>query len=247
MRPPRGLRLHPARLPLACAVLLPLLAAGCGGERPPPPRVFSPPNYAYLTKIQLNVGAIEVEDHSVPGGTDAAGAVDVSAQSPTPPSVALTEMAHDRLFADGTSGKAVFVIDQANIMRDPNGTLNGVMAVHLDLLTARGTRGGYAEARVAKQYVPGSEPADFRGTLYDLTNQMMSDMNVEFEFQIRRSLKDWLVSTANVPAPVAAQPLSPPAPETPALPSFIPPPQPASPPPPRMSPPPGFLQAPPSQ
>jgi hypothetical protein len=206
--------------------------------------VFAPPNYAYLTKIQLNVGAIDIEDHAAPGGTDAVGAVDVSAQSPTPPSVALTEMAHDRLFADGTSGKAVFVIDQASILRDPNGTLNGVMAVHLDLLTAGGKRGGYAEARVAKQYVPGSEPADFRGTLYDLTNQMMSDMNVEFEFQIRRSLKDWLVSTANVPAPVAAQPLAPPpAPEAPALPSFIPPPQPVSPPQ-QMSPPPGYLETP---
>jgi len=242
------------------SVLLPLAVAGCGGEPPPPPRVFTPPNYSYLTKLRLNVGEIDVEDHAGPGGAEVqTGGEDVSSQSPTPPSVALEEMAHDRLFAAGTSGKAVFVIDQASILRAPDGTLSGLLAVHLDLLTARGAHGGYAEARVAKQYVPGSEPADFRGTLYDLTNQMMADMNVELEFQVRKSLKDWLVTTTAVPLPVQAQPLAPPPPPpaTSALPPWIPtapgqPPQqygapgmPDQPPPPQMSPPPGYLQPPP--
>ncbi len=243
---------------LASAVLLPLLTAGCGGgEPPPPPRVFAPPNYSYLTKLRLNVGDIDIEDHAGPGGAEVqTGGQDVSNQSPTPPSVALEEMAHDRLFAAGTSGKAVFVIDQASIIRAETGTLSGLLAVHLDLLTPGGARAGYAEARVAKQYTPGSEPEDFRGTLYDLTNQMMADMNVELEFQIRRTLKDWLVTAASVPLPVQVQPLAPPPPPASALPPWIPntpaqPPQqfgaPGMPdhPPPQMSPPPGYLQPPP--
>ncbi len=250
------------RAVLASAVLLTLLTAGCGGDEPPPPRVFTPPNYSYLTKLRLNVGDIDVEDHAGPGGAEVqSGGEDVSNQSPTPPSVALEEMAHDRLFAAGTSGKAVFVIDQASILRAPNGTLSGLLAVHLDLLTAGGARAGYAEARVAKQYTPGSEPEDFRGTLYDLTNQMMADMNVELEFQVRKSLKDWLVTATSVPLPVQAQPLAPPTPPQPTsvLPPWIPaapgePPQqqygapgmPDQPPPPQqMSPPPGYLQPPP--
>jgi hypothetical protein len=223
---------------------LTVLLAGCGGDEPPPPRSFAPPNYAYLTKIRLNVGQIDIEDHTVPGGTGADGEQDVSVQSPTPPAVALTEMAHDRLFAAGTSGKAVFVIDQASILRAPNGTLSGLLAIHLDLLTAGGARAGYAEARVAKQYVPGSGPEDVPGTLYDLTNQMMTDMNVELEFQIRKSLRDWLVTSTSVPQPVQAQPLQAPAQ---ALPSFIPqaPAPPTDQPPPQMSPPAGYLPAPP--
>jgi hypothetical protein len=239
------MRLFPRALPASCTWLLAitLLLAGCGGDAPPPPRSFAPPNYAYLTKIRLNVGQVDIEDHSLTGGTGPDGEQDVSAQSPTPPSVALTEMAHDRLFAAGTSGKAVFVIDQANILRAPNGTLSGLLAIHLDLLTAGGARAGYAEARVAKQYVPGSAPEDFRGTLYDLTNQMMTDMNVELEFQIRKSLKDWLVTSTSVPQPVQAQPLPSPAP---VLPPFIPQaPAPQATDQPQMSPPPGYLQAPP--
>ena len=248
----------------SCAWLLALtvLLAGCGGDEPLPPRHFAALNYAYLTKIRLNVGEIDIEDHSVPGGSGPGGAQDVSAQSPAPPAAALTQMAHDRLFAAGTSGKAVFVIDQANILRAPDGTLSGLLAIHLDLLTAGGARAGYAEARVAKQYVPGSGPEDLPGTLYDLTSQMMADMNVELEFQIRKSLRDWLVTAASVPQPVQAQPLQ--APSAP-MPSFIPQAQPSQaqppqvqapqdtlappvidqPPPQQMSPPPGYLETPP--
>jgi hypothetical protein len=44
---------------------------------------------------------------------------------------------------------------------------------------------------------------------------MMSDMNVEFEFQVRRSLKEYLQDTATAvptPAPVQSQDLAPPTP-----------------------------------
>jgi hypothetical protein len=104
----------------------------------------------------------------------------------------------------------------------------------------------YAEARVSRQHVPGSEPENLRNNLYDMTRQMMDDMNVELEYQIRRSMRSWLVSNTAVPAPVIAVPL---APATPAA----PPPEQAAPPvyqspdqspPIQMSPPPGFLQPP---
>ena len=41
-----------------------------------------------------------------------------------------------------------------------------------------------------------------------MTRAMMDDMNVEFEYQVRRSLKDWLATTTAVPAPVESQPLT---------------------------------------
>ena len=47
----------------------------------------------------------------------------------------------------------------------------------------------------------------FRTVLYDMTKSMMSDMNVEFEYQIRRNLKDWLTNGAAPGMPVEQAPL----------------------------------------
>ena len=140
-------------------------------------------------------------------------------------------MARDRLFAAGTAGSATFTIDQASIVREPNGALDGQFAVHLDLTASGGARAGFAEARVARQYVPGSDSENGSANLYALTRQMMDAMNVELEFQVRRTLKPWLVVGGGAPAPVVAQPLgvpgAPPPPDprviaSPALPPATP-------------------------
>ena len=257
-----------ANILLACCFVLPLALAGCGDDAPVTQQTFAPLDYGYLSKLRLNVGTIDVQDHSTPlGGSD------LSALAPTPPAQALSQMARERLFAAGTSGTAVFVIDQASIVRGPSGALDGELAVHLDTMSDGGRRTGHAEARVARQHVPGSDGEDQRAALYALTRQMMDDMNVELEFQVRRSLKDWLVTAGAVPTAVEAQPLpgSPlppssgaasssatfdaPAPQAPvppplsapsALPSATPPIVSDDAPPAQvMSPPPGYLQAPP--
>jgi hypothetical protein len=40
-----------------------------------------------------------------------------------------------------------------------------------------------------------------------MTKSMMNDMNIEFEYQIHRSLKSWLTSAAAPEAPVQQAPL----------------------------------------
>ena len=216
------------------AWLLPLLLFACG-EEPPPPASYPPLSYSYLTPLRLNVASIEIENRAVPTGPD-----DVAALSPVTPVAALEQMAHDRLFAAGTSGSAVFVIDDASILRQPDGALSGSLAVHLNIDTAAGHRAAYAEARVSRIRTPGGDE-DLRTSLYQLTKQMLDDMNVEFEYQIRRSLKDWLLSsnpTAS-PAPVQQQPLPPPgagtAPPSSSLPLLPPASSPAPPAPPASS------------
>jgi hypothetical protein len=237
----------------ACRALwLALALAGCGGDEPPVPQVFAPLHYDYLPKIRLNVASIDVQDHAPP-----AQPPDLAATSPVPPTQALEQMAHDRLFADGVSGSASFVIDQASILQEPNGTLDGRLAVHLEIKSGTGASAGYAEAEVSRQHIPGSDPEDLRSELYTITRRMMDDMNVEFEFQVRRTLGRWLVSTTAVPAPVVAQPLPAPGPSPAPLPAATPPVSPpdapapngyqdplAPPPPPQMSPPPSFLHLP---
>jgi hypothetical protein len=226
-----------------CAALC-LGMAACGEDDvPPPPASFAPLHYDYLPRLRLNVGTIDIQDHSAPLGPD-----DVSAQSPVTPSQALNQIAHDRLFAAGLMGSAQFVIDQASIVRGAGGALYGQMAVHLDILTAAGARAGYAEARVSRQHLPGSEPENPQTLLYTITRQMAEAMNVELEYQMRRSMTDILVTTSGVPAAVTAAPLAPADAPPQAAPPLVPPPQAApddqGPPAQIMSPPPGYLQQP---
>ncbi len=169
------------------ALLLPLAAAACGGNEPP--REMPPLRYDYLTSLPLNVATVDIGDAPPPGPLEA--------QSPAPLGATLRQMASDRLLAGGTAGRAVFVIDEAHIDRVPQG-LQGVAAVHLDVVTTEGVRSGFAAARVTRT---ATVPGDLRTALYDLTRQMLDDMNVEFEFQVRRSLRDWLQDTATAPPP----------------------------------------------
>ena len=57
----------------------------------------------------------------------------------------------------------------------------------------------------------GGRIRDIRPVLYDLTKGMMADMNVEFEYQIRRNLKNWLTESAAPDTPVEQAPLDQPA------------------------------------
>ena len=193
------------RLLAGAALLLPVLLAACGSSAPP--RTYQPLTYDYLLPLRLNVGSVDVQVNWRPQ----TGA-DVGSMAPTPPVQALARMGHDRLFPAGSTGQAVYVIDDASIIRNGN-ALYGTFSVHLDIVGADGRRTGYAEARVARTVSGPTVDDDVRSALYDLTSQMMTDMNVEFEYQVRRSLKDWLQNGngSNAPAPVQAQPLTPPS------------------------------------
>ncbi len=175
------------------ALALPVLLAACGDDGPVR-RDFPALRYGHLTPLRLNVASVSVTEPPPPAPLDA--------QSPAPAVQALQRMAQDRLSAGGSAGSAVFTIDEAAIGRVPGG-LEGTLAVHLDVLTSAGARAGFAEARVSRRAVGGSR--DLRTALYEITRQMMDDMNVEFEFQVRRSLKEWLQEATTAPAPAAVE------------------------------------------
>jgi len=183
-------------------VLLPLALAACGEEEEP---AFEPLHYNYLPPIQLNVAAIAIEQRFVPSGVPP----DVSDQDPTPPVEALKTMANDRLQAFGTANKAVFAVLDASLMREEDAVV-GSMAVSLTILDDRGTQLGFAEARIQSRHT--GELDHIRRVLYEMTKTMMNDMNVEFEYQIRHNLKDWLTSSAAPAAPVEQAPLDKPPP-----------------------------------
>lgn len=164
---------------------------------------FPPYQYGYLNQIHLNVATMQVADHAAPGSVPG----DESAKAPIPPDQALTQMAQQRLVAAGQSGSAVFTIDGASIVHEPGGTLNGKMDTHLDIQSSTGQQMGEVEAHVTRSMKPdlSKGDADSRANLYEITRQMMQDMNVELEFQIKNKLKDWLVDAGGMPTAAAIQ------------------------------------------
>ena len=246
---------------LVPALLVTTILAGCDGSPPPPPQNFPAVHYDYLTPLRLNVADVEVEDGSSPPDGDLAG------RSPVKPAQAMQQMAHDRLIAAGGSGTATFVVTEASITRTDNG-ITEHLAARLEISNAGGGHAGFAEAHVTRTETPGNgEPAG-PASLYELTRQAMEDMNVEFEYQVRHTLHDWLITngaveapveqaplTAGAPgsggaplplAPMGAPPAAPSAGFTPGAPTTLAPPPPAGAASPgALSPPPGYLTAPP--
>ena len=189
-------------IPRRSVLLLPLLASACADDDVPA-RSFPLPSYSYLTPIRLNVASIEIDDRSPPSP-----GASVESLAPIRPSDMLKQMANDRLVAAGSTGRAVFVIDRATLTRS-GPVIDGQLAVHLDVFAGGGgDRAGYAEARVARRRTSGDGDEDIRAVLYQFTRQMLDDMNVEFEFQVKKSLGEWLQTTAGTaptPAPIQSQ------------------------------------------
>jgi hypothetical protein len=190
--------MHARLLTRRASLLGPLLLAACAGEEERTD--FPPLRYAYLPPIRLNVATIAIEQRFMPSGV----APDVSMLDPVRPVDALRTMAEDRLKAFGTAGRAVFAIQDASLTRQGD-VINGTMAVVLTVYGPNDAPAGYAEARVALRHTGRID--GLRGTLYDMTRKMLDDMNVEFEYQVRRNLRDWLISETSVPTPVEQAPL----------------------------------------
>ncbi|MEO9191915.1 MAG: hypothetical protein ABI224_18190 [Acetobacteraceae bacterium] len=189
------------------AVLLSaLLAASCSSEPTASPvSQAAPLDFSYLLPLRLNVATVEVEQRYVPQGVPP----DVSPLDPVQPVAALRTMGEQRLKADGATGRAVFAINDASLLRQGD-LITGTMSVELDIFDASGARQGYAQATVVRQLAGAT--GDLSTALYQFTRAMMDQMNVEFEYQVRHALSAWLLPEGAVPSPVQATPLSPPAP-----------------------------------
>jgi hypothetical protein len=181
------------------SLLLPLLLVGCGGGGGE--RSFPPLRYDYLTPLQLNVASIQIEQRFVPSSASP----DASMDAPVPPLQALRAMAEDRLQAVGTSGQAVFVIQDASLVRHGD-TISIHLSVELDIDTAPNTHAAFAQASVSGEF--SGDLDDLPAQLYDLTKDAMDRMNVEFEYQVRHSLGTWLLPAGAPQVPVEQQPLT---------------------------------------
>jgi hypothetical protein len=197
---------------------LPLALAACGDDDEPAKPVrrdFPPLRYGYIPPISLNVQRVEMAEGYVP----ASGDEEIIGSSPIDPVNTLFAMARDRLKPVAPTGTATFRILTASIIRHRD-TMNGVLAVRVDVSDADGTNTGFAEARVTATH--SGDITDQRAAVYDLLKTMMERMNVELEYQLRNKLRSWVVAPEAPPAPVP-QPVDP-SEKLPSPPSFVPPP-----------------------
>jgi hypothetical protein len=172
-------------------LLLPLLVAACSGRLDPAPVPPGPLGFRYLTPLALNVASIEIPEQAPPTTP-----LDVGAKLSPTAAEAVRIMARDRLVAVGTSGQAVFTVTQAQVMQGRD-QLTCLLGCRLEVLSPLGSRLGFVEA-AARRAVSGPD-ANRPRAAEALLRQAMDDLNVEFEFQVRRNLADWL--SAAVPGP----------------------------------------------
>jgi hypothetical protein len=193
---------------LRLSALLPL--AACGGQEEPatlPPLVTG---YRHLTPLRLNIVEVEIAD-------PAPGAVRVAEGAPLRPEAEMRRMAEERLVPMGTEGTARFMVAAAQLTRErlpAQGGLGGMFAgdpgerlqcrllCRLEILSPEGRRMGFveAEARRTRTLPDGTSPSGRQRAAEEVVRQAMDELNVEFEYQIRRTLRAWLVE-GNAPPP----------------------------------------------
>lgn len=193
-------------------LLPPAVAAAASCARPEPPAPPLPPmSWAHLTPLPLDAAALEIVPSSPPSPPGDVGPL----LSPTPAD-AVRGMARDRLSAAGGSGQAVFSVTAASLVREPGGALRCSLGCRVDIAGKGGEDGGggFMEA-AAQRGASGTEASRPRAADL-LLRRTMEDLNVEFEFQLRRNLRRWLVTVAPatgggaaVPQPVSREELPP--------------------------------------
>lgn len=197
-------------------LILPLALGACAGT-PPPPQADGPPiGYTHLTQIRLDVATIVIEDRMpTPGPADVGRSLQPSAAE------AVRIMGRDRLAAFGSENRARFGVTRAQMLRtrnpagtgvfasDPGEQLSCQLTARLDILDANDRRLGFAEASAERTRNVESTAAGRRLGAESLLRQTMFDLNTEFEFQIRRALRPYLVegNQAAPPQPVGREEL----------------------------------------
>ena len=195
---------------------LPLLAA-CAHEQPAGPFVPpGPPSYGHLTPLRLKVGTLEIQE----GGSGTAFLVDQSA--PLQPADVMLRMAQDRLSAAGGPGKARFLIQTASLTREGGAsggvfstaseTFRCVMRCQVEIISSEEAILATTSAEATRVATGSVRDAGERGALAERAVKLAGqDLNVEFEYQLRRHLRAWLQLVAapgeTLPQPVEREAL----------------------------------------
>ncbi|WP_338663625.1 hypothetical protein VQH23_00355 [Pararoseomonas sp. SCSIO 73927] len=170
----------------------PLLLLACGG-REPPPLPARPPGYAWLTPLRLNVVDLEVVEAPLEARVDP--------PAPIQPAAEVARMGRDRIIPSGTTARARFVVEAASLVRSGD-SVSVLLRAGVEVLD-NNRRVAFAQAEARRSLSGfGSGAAARARAAETVMVGAMDDLNVEFELQVRRNLRDWLLETTPT-APVA--------------------------------------------
>ncbi len=204
------------------ALLLPLLAAACGRDEPVINLPSTPIGFRHLLPLRLNVADVALAEPPPPAGND------LGARLALPPGAAVRQMGSDRLVPAGSTGQAQFSVTQASVLQT-GGLVLCQLGCRLDIL-GDGGRLGFVEASArAQMTLSTSASANTRQRAAEaMLREALGRLNVEFEFQVRRNLRAWLVeasaagSAPVVPGAVQREDLAPAGPAPIAAPGAAP-------------------------
>ncbi|WP_426955954.1 hypothetical protein [Muricoccus radiodurans] len=185
-------------LPRRLALVAPLAIAACGPGAPAPPLAPRIEGYAYLTPLRLNVADLEV----VPALPGPASRTDPPA--PRVPAEEVARMGRDRIVPSGSANRARFIVETATLVREGN-RISVLLRARVEILEDD-RRVAFAEAEARRTEGGANTNAEA------IVARAMSDLNVEFELQVRRNLRDWLITAsptgpAEEPGPVQREDL----------------------------------------
>jgi hypothetical protein len=194
----------------ALGALLATAACAGGGSDEPPPLPVGPPSYSHLLPLRLLVGRIEFQPSTDPAATR------VMPPAPLNPADVVRIMAQDRLSAAGGAGVARFRVQIASLTREPSSgggvfagateRLSCTMRCRLELRGEDGGPAGFAEAEVRRAAVrPAGNAAERARAAEEIVRAAGADLNVEFEYQLRRNLRAALAP----PTPSGTEPAAP--------------------------------------
>lgn len=200
-------------------LLLSVLVLTACSSSPPPQQVFKPLDYSYLRPITFKVANVSVVNNYSPSPDEQ----QLNSNNPAPPAATLLAMLNQRMQPSGQPGNATITVQVASIT-EAGGNLNGQMTVDINLTSADGRSTGFAEASVsASQTAPDSGDA-MPAALYQMTKQLMDNMNVQLPYSIAHNIPSWVAWTTSgaaalpagggAPGAIQSTPLSAPAPGT---------------------------------
>ncbi len=186
-----------------CIAFGAVLLAGCETtvQKPAYPQI----SFAHLPKLPVNVARVEVENRYV----SPAAAPNVEHLFPVSPSASALNWGRDRLSPEGAGGVARVVLKRASVVEVPlqrTGGIKGafttdqserydaVMEMAVQMLDESGNVRATVEAATKRsRTVPENLSINEREKVwFEMTENLMADLNAALESQIREHMKSWL-------------------------------------------------------
>lgn len=179
------------------------LLAGCATEVEKPG--FSQISFAHLQPISLNVARIEVENRYVSPATRP----NVEHEFPVSPAAVASNWGRDRLRAVGSSGVARVIVRRASVVevplkrttgvtgaftRDQSERYDAIIDMRVEISDGTGSERASAEstAKLSRSVSENISLNDREKIWFEMTEEMMGDLNTALDNQIRIHMKKWI-------------------------------------------------------